>query len=323
MAGKRPFRRQQLVQIRNLDGRFEIPGMGAWYTYWSDPYHLFLTIPWWGFVGIIVIIYFLINALFACAYLLGGDCLEGARPGYFSDAFFFSVQTLASIGYGAMHPTTFYANFVVTLEAIVSLLLVAVVTGIAFARFSHPKAKVLFSDRAIIAPYNGVPTLMFRIANERRNTIVEAQLQVYILVDEVTTEGQFMRRVTELKMIRQRTPALSLTWTAMHAIAPDSPLYGHDPASLLANNAQLQVSIIGIDEAVAYTIHARHTYATREILYDHRFVDIVVPQPNGDRYIDYRYFHSTFPIPVPGGCANDEVDARASSKQKSNSSLER
>jgi inward rectifier potassium channel len=200
---------------------------------------------------------------------------------------------LASIGYGVIHPKTFYANFVVTLESIVSLLLIAMVTGLAYARFSHPKARVLFSHQVVIAPYNGIPTLMFRIANERRNTIIEAQLQVYLLIDEVTLEGQRMRLVKELKMVRNRTPALSLTWTAMHQIDDQSLLWGYDEAALQAVNAQIQVSIVGIDDAVAYTISARHTYATHEILFDRRFVDIVVPQPNGDRFIDYRHFHST------------------------------
>jgi inward rectifier potassium channel len=296
MARKRSFRRQQLVQIKNQDGKFEIPNMGAWHTYWRDPYHLFLTIPWLGFVAAIVVAYLSINTVFALLFLLGGNCLEGARPGSFTDAFFFSVQTLASIGYGAMHPITFYANCVVTAESIISLLLVAVVTGLAFARFSHPIAKVLFSNTAVIAPYNGTPTLMFRIANERQNMIVEAQLQVYLLVDEVTKEGQFMRRVMELKMLRQRTPALSLTWTAMHSIDVHSPLYGHDENSLTAINAQIQVAIVGIDEAVSYTISARHTYSSQELLFDRRFVDIVVPQANGDRHIDYRHFHSTVSI---------------------------
>jgi inward rectifier potassium channel len=155
---------------------------------------------------------------------------------------------------------------------------------------------VLFSNTVVISPYNGTPTLMFRIANERQNMIIEAQLQVYLLIDEVTKEGQFMRRVMEMKMLRQRTPALSLTWTAMHLIDSYSPLYGHDEDSLAAVNAQIQVSLVGIDEAVSYTISARHTYSNQELLFDQRFVDIVVPQPNGDRHIDYRHFHSTVPI---------------------------
>jgi inward rectifier potassium channel len=289
------FRRQQLVQIKNHDGRFHIPNMDAWHTYWRDPYHLLLTIPRLGFASIVLAVYLTINSLFALAYLAGGKCLEGARPGNFADAFFFSVQTLGSIGYGIVHPITFYANCIVTLEAIVSLLLIAVLTGLAFARFSRPHAKVIFSNTVVIDMYNGVPTLMLRIANERQNTIIEAQLQVYLLLDEITQEGHFMRRFHELKMIRNRTPALSLTWTPMHTIDADSPLFGHTAQSLTQLNAQIQVAIAGIDETVYHTISARHNYATQDILYHHRFADIIVLQENGDRHIDYRYFHSVLP----------------------------
>jgi inward rectifier potassium channel len=293
------FRRQQLVQIQSQDGKFHIPNMGAWYTYWRDPYHLLLTIPWVGFAALLTVVYLAINSLFALAYLAGGKCLAGAKPGDFTDAFFFSVQTLGSIGYGAVHPITFYANCVVTMEAIVSLLLIAVVTGLAFARFSRPQARVIFSNAVVISPYNGVPTLTFRIANERQNIIIEAQLQVYLLVDETTQEGHFMRRFHELKMLRNRTPALSLTWTPMHSIDADSPLFGHTFESLAQLNAQIQVSITGIDEAVSYNINARHNYTSHEILYHHRFVDIIVPQANGDRHLDYRYFHAVVPTEAP------------------------
>lgn len=292
MKNRQPFRRRQVVQIKNRDGRFEIPHMGAWHTYWADPYHLLLTIPWWGFGAMVTALYLLINTLFALAYMVVGG-LSGARPGNFADAFFFSVQTLASIGYGAIHPIGPLAHILVTIEAIASLLLIAVVTGIAYARFSRPVAKVMFSNVAVITPYNGQPTLMFRLANERRNIIIEAQLQVYLLTDETSQEGQFMRRFSELTLVRQRTPALSLTWTAMHIIDINSPLYGYDATALATTHGLLQVSLVGIDEAVAYTISARHTYSSQEILFNERFVDILTPQPNGDRYIDYRHFHHT------------------------------
>ncbi len=298
-SNKGRFRKQRLIQVQNRDGKFHIPNMGAWYTYWRDPYHLLLTIPWVGFAVLLTVLYLAINSLFALAYLAGGKCLEGAQPGDFADAFFFSVQTLGSIGYGAVHPITFYANCIVTLEAIISLLLIAVVTGLAFARFSRPQAKVIFSNEAVINQYNGVPTLSFRIANERQNIIIEAQLQVYLLVNETTQEGHFMRRFHELKMMRSRTPALSLTWTPMHVIDTESPLLGHTSESLAQLNAQIQVSITGIDEAVSYNISARHNYASQEILYNQRFVDIFVPQANGDRHIDYRYFHAVVPIETP------------------------
>jgi inward rectifier potassium channel len=290
---------RRTVRIENQDGRFVIHGMGRWYHHWRDPYHLLLTIPWLGFMGIVSIAYISINALFALAYLAGGDCLDGARPGSFSDAFFFSVQTLGSIGYGAIHPKTFYANSIVTLEAISSLLLIAVVTGLAFARFSRPIAKLLFSKFIIVTSHNRQPTLMFRVANERHNFILEATAQIYLIIDEMTEEGESMRRIHELKLIRQRTPSLVLTWTIMHSIDPDSPLYGMTKADLERRRANISVLVSGVDETVAYSISARYSYDNQEILFDRRFEDIILKSDNGDRYFDYSRFHQVRSIDSP------------------------
>ncbi len=294
---KTKFRRHaRTVRIENQDGRFVIRGMGRWYHHWRDPYHLLLTIPWLGFVAIVSVFYLLLNTIFALAYLAGGDCLDGAKPGLFSDAFFFSVQTLASIGYGAIHPKTFYANSIVTIESIASLLLIAVLTGLAFARFSRPVAKVLFSQFIITTTHNSQPALMFRVANERHNFILEAQAQIYLIIDEVTDEGEFMRRIHELKLLRQRTPSLVLTWTIVHPIDDQSPLYGLSPEDLQRLDANISVLISGVDETVAYTITARHVYATKEILFDRQFENIIHKSANGDRYFDYSLFHEVRPL---------------------------
>jgi inward rectifier potassium channel len=295
---KTRFRRHpRTVRIENQEGRFVIHGMGRWYHHWRDPYHLLLTIPWVGFAGIVSVAYMVLNTLFALAYLAGGDCLVGARAGSFSDAFFFSVQTLASIGYGAIHPKTFYANSIVTIESIASLLLIAVLTGLAFARFSRPIAKVLFSKFIIISNHNSQPSLMFRVANERHNYILEAHAQIYLIIDEITDEGEFMRRIHELKLLRQRTPSLVLTWTIMHQIDSDSPLYGFTAQDLERLNANISVLVSGVDETVAYTITARHVYATEEILFDRQFENIIHKSANGDRYFDYSLFHQVRQIP--------------------------
>ncbi len=296
---KTKLRRQpRTVRIEHQNGKFIIHGMGKWYHQWRDPYHLLLTIPWIGFVVIVSIAYLLINTLFAWAYLAGGDCLEGARAGSFNDAFFFSVQTLASIGYGAIHPKTFYANSIVTAEAIASLLLVAMVTGLAFARFSRPTAKLLFSQFVLLGTHDRQPTLMFRVANQRHNYILEAAAQVYLIVDEITAEGESMRRIHELKLIRQRTPSLVLTWTIMHQIDRDSPLYGLTMADLQRQRANISVLVSGVDETVAYAISARHVYDTAEILADHKFEDIIVQSANGDRFFDYSLFHQVRQIEI-------------------------
>ncbi|MBW4519392.1 MAG: ATP-sensitive inward rectifier potassium channel 10 [Scytolyngbya sp. HA4215-MV1] len=284
------------IHIRIQNGRFEIDGLGVWYHYWRDPYHLMLTIPWLGFLSLITCLYLSINALFALLYLLGGDCIANAQPHSFLDNFFFSVQTLASIGYGAMYPKTLYAHIIVTIEAMVSLTGIAVLTGLAFARFSRSTARVIFSRVAVIAPHDGVPALIFRTANKRRNQILEAQLRVYLMRDIVTPEGQFLRRIYDLKLLRSQTPNFVLTWLAIHLIDESSPLYGMNPESLAQTNAMIVASLGGIDETVSQLVHARHTYAAQEILWNHRFVDVIYHTDDGHRYIDYNYFHEVTPF---------------------------
>lgn len=146
MTSPKPLRPPAKTYFEN--GRFHVKGLGAWYFYWRDPYHLLLTLPWIGFVSLAIFVYIILNSLFAIAYLAGGDCIANAAPGSFLDAFFFSVQTLASIGYSAMYPTTTYADLLVTLEALTSILAIALMTGLAFARFSQPTAKTASKVRS-------------------------------------------------------------------------------------------------------------------------------------------------------------------------------
>lgn len=291
------------VRIAQQDGRFQVDGLNAWYAYWRDPYHLMLTVPWLGFLAIVSSIYVLLNGLFAEFYVLGGDVLEGARPGSFEDAFFFSIHTFGSIGYGVIAPKTTYANLGVTLEAITSLMLMAVVTGLTFARFSRPTARVMFSRYAVLAPHNGKLTLMLRTANQRRNQIAEAEARLYLNRDELTQEGQFIRRFYELKLVRSRTPSFWLSWNIMHPIDEHSPLYGETPESLAATQAHFIISISGMDETVAYTIHVRHIYTHQEIRWNHRFVDIFHRHPSGERYLNYQGFHDVEPIEAQGSKA--------------------
>lgn len=263
---------------------------------WSDLYHLLLTLPWPLLLTLIAATYLVANVVFAFAYLAGGDCIENAQPGNFLDAFFFSVQTMASIGYGAMYPKTTYAHAVVTIEALVGLLGIAIGTGIMFARFSRPTARVLFSDVAVVGPYEGIPTLMFRAANQRNNQIVEAQVRMTLVRNEVTAEGQFMRRFYDLKLIRGQTPIFALTWMIMHQIDETSPLYGMTAESLAEVEGEIVVTMTGLDGTVSQTVHARHSYIAREIMWNTRFVDILSLTADGQRSIDYTHFHQVIPL---------------------------
>lgn len=279
------------VHIKVRDGEFHFVGAGTWYSYLRDPYHLMLTIPWVSFLSIVVLFYIIVNSLFALAYLAGGDCIQNAATDSFLDAFFFSVQTLATIGYGSMYPKTLYANTVVMVEAMSSLVGIALLTGLAFARFSRPTARVLFSRVAVVTMHDGCPTLIFRTANQRRNQILEAQMRVYLMRDEVTQEGKFIRRIYDLELLRSHSPSFMLTWSIMHKLNKSSPLYNFTPESLMQTRSTIVVSLSGLDETVSQVLHARHNYSPRDIICNSRFVDIIHHTKEGHRYINYKYFH--------------------------------
>ncbi len=293
---KTQLSRPPIVHLRVEEGQFEIVGLDRWYNHWREPYHLFSTLPWWLFFLLLTLGYGLVNTLFALAYLLDPGGIENAKPGNFADAFFFSVQTLGSIGYGAMYPNTLYTNGIVAIEAMVSIISIAVITGLAFARFSRSRARVMFSTVAVVEPYNGQPTLVFRIANQRHNQILEAQLKVFLLRDEISLEGQHLRRFYSLKLMRNETPRFSLGWTVMHTIDAESPLHGATSDSLQQMRSTILVSLSGLDETILQPIHARYVYAVQNILWNHRFIDMLYDTSDGHRYLDYRYFNATEPI---------------------------
>ena len=268
---------------------------------WSDFYHWLMTISWSKLSVMIISFYFVINTLFAFLYLGSGDGIKNAKPGSFIDVFSFSIQTMATIGYGAMYPVNVYTHILVAIEVFIGLIGMAMITGLMFARFSLPTARVLFSRVAVICPYNGVPTLMFRIANQRQNWIVEAQLRVTVLFNqEVTPEGHSMRRFCDLKLIRSETPMLSLTWSVMHQIDEDSPLYGwseNDFKNINNQDIRFFVTLTGLDETVSQTIHARHVYRLNEIIWGQHFVDLISTVIDGQHYFNYSSFHDVIPLP--------------------------
>jgi len=262
----------------------------------GDLYHLLLTSSWPRLLTLLAAAYVAMNALFAVGYVLEPDALENARPGSFADAFFFSVQTMATIGYGRMVPRTLLANVLVTLETLTGLLGLAMVTGLVFAKFSRPTARVLFSRVAVIGRRDGLRAFMFRMANERGNNIAEAQVHVALARQEVTVEGESVRRFYDLELVRRLNPIFPNTWTVVHPITESSPLHGATPASVETDEARIVVSVIGLDESYSQTVHARHSYAPADIVWNARFADVVVREPEGDVRIDYSRFHDVVPL---------------------------
>jgi inward rectifier potassium channel len=258
----------------------------------SDVYYFLIAAKWRVVLAIYGGAYLLANALFALAYTWTGG-VANARPGSFADAFFFSAETLGTIGYGVMAPHSFPAHMVATVENMVGLLGLATFTGITFAKFSRPKARVIFSDVATVAPRNGQLTLSFRVANERVNHVVQARLQLTLVRSEVTTEGERFRRMVDLPLARSESPAFVLTWLALHPIDEKSPLHGVTPEAFADGKMEILVIFTGWDETLAQTIYARQSYVGSELRWNHRFRDVIRLAPDGSREIDYARFHET------------------------------
>ena len=273
----------------------EILSVGLRTSPLRDAYHSLLTATWSQFFGIVLVAYLGANLLFAAGYLALGDAIEEARPGSFSDAFFFSVQTMATIGYGKMAPRGLPANLLVTVEALVGLLGLALVTGLVFAKFSRPTARVIFSRNAVITRFDGVPSLLVRMANERGNQIAEAQAHLVLLRSERTPEGEEVRRIHDLRLVRSQSAFFAFTWLIVHPITPESPLFGETPESLRARDVDLVASMTGLDETLSQSVHARHAWTPDQVLWGHRFADVLVSRPDGRRAVDYRRFHDVEP----------------------------
>lgn len=258
----------------------------------DDLYHFILTRPWWQFLALLTMTFVVVNTCFAVVYKLAPGAISNARPGSFEDAFFFSVQTLATIGYGSMAPVTRVGHVLVTIEALAGMLGVALTTGITYAKFSKPTARILFSESMVIGPRNGVPHLMFRMANWRRNNIFHASVRAYILVNERTTEGDVMRRVFDLPLVRDSNPSFVLTWSAMHEIKEGSPFFGPDALGRLrAEGAQMIVMLTGTDDTLSQQVHARHVYTMDDVIANARLSDMITLLPDGTREIDYVKMH--------------------------------
>jgi inward rectifier potassium channel len=259
----------------------------------EDSYHKVLSMPWWQFFAWAAAGWIGVNLLFAVLYVMSPGCVSGAQPGSLEDAFYFSVQTLATIGYGAMAPASRYGHAVVVAEALVGTLGVALVTGVTFAKFARPTARILFSERAVVQLRDGVPHLMFRLANWRGNMVVEGQLRVLVLRVQKTLEGDVIRVPVDLPLVRDRSAIFALTWSPMHRIDEKSPFWGGAAALevLRAEKAEIFLTFTGLDETIGQTIHARHSYKLDEIVYNARFVDVLTTDDDGTRTIDYGTFH--------------------------------
>lgn len=284
-------------RLLNRDGSFNVARTGLNPLASFSLYHWLLRMTWPRFFGFVVVSYLIANAVFACAYVAcGPDALlvpENLRIGNrFWEAFFFSVHTMATIGYGNITPVGVAANLIVTFEALFGLLGFALVTGMLFSRFSRPTAIILFSETAIIAPYRGLTAFEFRITNGRCNEIIELHATVmYSQFEEVG--GRKLRRFYPLPLERERVAFFNLSWTLVHPIDEASPLFGKTEQELLTADAEVLILLTGIDETFSQTVHTRSSYKAEEIVWQAKFGDIYnPPTPTGRLTIDVRKLHS-------------------------------
>ena len=277
----------------------------------DDPYYLILAMRWPTFLVVVALIFLAANLFFATLFWLQPGAVANARPHAFGDAFFFSVETLATVGYGVMTPATLYGHSVATAEIFVGMFLTALVTGAFFARFARPQARMVFSDTAVVAPYEGGHALMVRVASRRLQAIAEPTARLSFLSNEARQEGRY-RRFIDLKLVRSNLPILSLTWTIIHPIDKDSPLYGMTEERLAAEAPTLMVSITGFDEAISSVINDRRTYSRERVKFGHVFTDILRDLPGDIIELDITRIHETRPAAVPRAVEPQDVAVRVS-----------
>lgn len=268
-----------------------------------DAYHTFLRVPWWASLSLIAAGFFAINLVFAIGYLIIGG-VEGSS-GSFLDALSFSVQTLATIGYGVMHPVGVGANTLMIVESITSIIVTALATGLVFSKFSRPSTRVAFSNHAVITQFDGKRTLMFRIGNRRSNIIVEAQLHVVALLTTTTAEGETFYKAHDLTLVRDRQVGMTRGWTVMHVVDETSPLHGLDDAGLAKAEVELYIAMTGIDDVTVQSVHSIHRYDDTHIKIGFRFADTLRPLPDGMFVVDLR----NFDVIVPDHTSRDSVRA--------------
>jgi inward rectifier potassium channel len=288
--------RESRQRLLNRDGTFNVRREGLRYWESLSAYHYLLTISWPKFLSYVALSYVVTNAIFAALYVAAGahalTGFENERMQLrYVEAFFFSVQTLATIGFGNVSPANNAANILVTIESLIGLLGFAIAAGIVFARFSRPMAQIVFSRSAIIAPYRGITAFMFRIVNQKKNEIVELRGTVMMArrkKDGTSADREFI----PLKLERDRVVFFPLTWTVVHPIDQSSPLWGWREQDLRESNAEFLVLLNGFDETFSQNVHTRSSYTADEVVWGAKFRNVFnEPDERGTISIDIGKIH--------------------------------
>lgn len=279
-------------RIIQMSGR-QVNTYGMPTRFWQDIYYYAMTSSWPWFFAAFAILFVCMNVIFAALYLAGDKAIGNLYPQGFLGAFFFSVETLATVGYGDMHPQTAYGHWVSTIEIFIGMSGLALVTGLIFARFSRPRSSIVFAQHPVSHLAEGKQLLMIRMANARMNVISEASAKLRLIWNEQSsTNGQF-RRIYDLKLERDQHPIFVLGWTIFHVIDEASPLFDVTPSELKARQAALILSVEGIDETTNQNQRARQYYPCEFIRWNHRYVDIFENQGQEMQEIHYSRFHDS------------------------------
>jgi inward rectifier potassium channel len=250
-----------------------------------------MIVYWPVFFGSAAAIFVALNAIFGFLYSLGHEPIANAAENGALAYFYFSIETLATVGYGDMHPQTNYGHLIATVEIFTGMSFLAVMTGLIFARFSRPRARFVFANIAVISRHEGRQALMIRTANARHNTISRATARLWLIRAERSMEGDQLRRFYELKLDRSEHPMFVLSWMLFHIIDKESPLYGATASDLEDGDALLVLNVGGLDDSSAQQLYARHVYSWRDIRWQHRYRDITSVSPQGRFLLDYTKFH--------------------------------
>ncbi|HEX7386987.1 MAG TPA: ion channel [Castellaniella sp.] len=264
--------------------------------FWNDLYHHAISASWPTFFISAGLLFLLLNLCFGTLYWVDGSAITKLTSHSFSDAFFFSVETLATVGYGEMHPQTLYGHIVSAVEMFSGISSVALLTGLTFARFSRPRARFLFAQHAVVHPVNGVPTLVMRVANERQDVILKATARLFLMRMDTSTEGVKVYRAIALKLVSDIHPELSLGWSVMHVIDEQSPLHDMSSEALTAIDSSLILIIEGVDEATSQPMLARHRWQPEEIRWNQQYRNMVHLGEDGAEIIDFTAFHDSSPL---------------------------
>jgi inward rectifier potassium channel len=279
-------------QVLRVGGR-EIIAEGLHLNFWADISHRCMTASWPAFIGGAVLVFIVFNAFFASFYWIGDQPISNVPGGAYIDYLYFSIETLSTAGYGDMHPQTHYGHFIAAVELFTGIFSMSLMTGLIFARFSRPNARLLFANHPVITSHEGEPTLMVRFANERHNMITNATARLWLLKKVVSKEGHSYRRFFELPLVRNEHPAFALSWTLYHILDEDSPLYGLDAEDFDASDVSFFVVVQGYDVVAAQTVHARKAYDHADIRFGCRYADILDTSEDGRIRMDYGRFHET------------------------------